>query len=85
MVEGLLGMNPGEILDPFGSLAGPLCVAQIIGESGALLLDWTGASVIVSAVGGGRRWCEICCAQLPEVGDMRGPLISRSVAPITCG
>jgi hypothetical protein len=24
MVEGLLSMNPGEILDPVGSLAGPL-------------------------------------------------------------
>jgi hypothetical protein len=69
MVEGLLGMNPGEILDPVGSLAGPLYVAQIIGENGSLVLDWTGAPVMVSAVGGGRRWCGICCAQLSVVED----------------
>ena len=70
MVEGLLGMNPGEILDPFGSLVGPLYVAQIVGGKwsfGARLDGSTGdglrrwgrpplvRDLLRSAIGGGRQ------------------------------
>ena len=70
MVEGLLDMNPGEILDPFGSLVGPLYVAQIVGGKwsfGARLDGSTGdglrrwgrpplvRDLLRSAIGGGRQ------------------------------